>query len=201
MPIARIHSLVEVHLYTALLPCRACSRRGFVIVRTEVRENESGCVLAATASCGKCAEEMPLEFDAGLCESSHLRPECVRRIPVEINPTGRPSELLDVVQWLTLYRMAVDSLDFPPDRKLIRASLIEAGQCLAEALRFYDADSDIPPAASFFRADSLERFREHPELFARQRLLELASALPMTRVHPLPAISTHRPASTIWWLP
>ena len=64
------------------------------------------------------------------------------------------------------------------DRALIRAALIEAGQCLAEALRFYESDSDVPPASAFFAARSLERFREHPELFARQQLVELAAALP-----------------------
>lgn len=195
------HSLVEVHLYAALLGCRACSRRGFRVGQADVEQDDAAIRLHVRAECAACAEPIAFTVDASACGPEHLRPESVRRIPIVINPTGERSDLIDAGQWLTLYGMAVDSAGFPADRKLIRAALIEAGQCLAEALRFYPDDSDIPPPTAFFSAESLERFREHPEIFTRQRLIEWAGALPSSSVHPPAAVLRSRPVSTMWWLP
>lgn len=158
-------------------------------------------ILHATAACGACGDEVRLSFDSTECRPEDLDPASARRIPIVVNRSGRPSEVIDVVQWLTLYGMAVDSAGFPADRKLIRAALLEAGQCLAEALRFYVPDNDLPPQNAFFAAESLERFREHPNLFTRSRLIELSEGLPVSAVNPPAALAWNRPTSTMWWLP
>ncbi|MBI1827521.1 MAG: hypothetical protein HYR83_14190 [Planctomycetes bacterium] len=59
-----------------------------------------------------------------------------------------------------------------------RRLAMEAATCLNEALRFYDDENDLPSAGAFFTDDSRARFREHPQLFSRQRLLNLRAQLP-----------------------
>ncbi len=195
-----VHGFAELTLFAAVAPCRACSRRGLVIGDVRVEQDAAGNSFVADASCAQCGEETSLEIRVRPCDPAHLRPAAVRRIPMIINPTGEVSEWIDAAQWLTLYRMAMEAAAAQPERRLSRAVLIEAGQCLAEALRFYPADSDIPPKSAFFTAETLERFREHPHVFARQRLVELAAALPTSTVDPPVPVLSNRPAGTKWWL-
>lgn len=193
-----VHSLAEAHLYAAMVPCRACSTLGLLITQSHDEDNGASRRLRAKTLCEGCGGETELDFIA--VGGIDLRPEAVARIPVVINATEQPSELLDPGQWLTLYRIAVEAAERIPEKPLARAVLLEAGQCLAEALRFYPADSDVPPVAAFFSAETLQRFRDHPHLFARQRLIELAARLPIQTVEPSAPVGSARPPSTKWWL-
>jgi len=64
------------------------------------------------------------------------------------------------------------------NREQKRRLLIEAAQCLDEALRFYSGENDLPPADAFFHEGSRLRFRQTPEHFSRERLLHLRSKWP-----------------------
>ncbi|NLE57208.1 MAG: hypothetical protein GX616_02525, partial [Planctomycetes bacterium] len=59
-----------------------------------------------------------------------------------------------------------------------RRMRIEAAQCLDEALKFFDEDNDLPPREAFFTEKSYRRFLERPELYTRQRLIEMRSPSP-----------------------
>jgi len=201
MPPARpIHSLAEAHLYAAMLPCPACSGRGFVVVDVQSPPQAGSDSLILVATCSHCAAERSIEVDLSLCPRE-LRPnETVRRLPLVLSAHPEPSALIDVSEWLTLYSMAVEAAGQLTTRTLARGVLIEAGECLAEALKFYHAGSDVPPGEAFFSDETLGRFREHPERFARQRLIDLAAELPVPSTRPPAAITLNRPASTKWWL-
>jgi len=197
-PERTVHSLTEAHLYAAMLPCRACSTLGLLIIQSFEAGDGASRRLRGRTLCEGCGEESELQFAAPA--EVDLRPETVARIPVVINATQHPSELLDPGQWLTLYRIALEAAEKLSDKALARAVRLEAGQCLMEALRFYPADSDIPPVAAFFSAETLRRFRDHPHLFARQRLIDLAATLPVQAAESSAPVSTDRPPSTKWWL-
>ncbi|MBN1492491.1 MAG: hypothetical protein JXA69_21440 [Phycisphaerae bacterium] len=195
-----IHSLVEAHFYAALAVCPACARCGLMIQGTFTVERAGAPVLGASAGCSHCAAETTLAFDTRLCEPADLQSAAIARMPVIVSRVAEPSAAIDVSQWLTLYRMAVESSEFPSERVLIRAALLEAGACLAEALKFYSPDSDIPPPSAFFSEESRARFAEYSHLFIRDRLLDLASGLPTSVTQPPTPVTRNRPASTKWWL-
>lgn len=65
-----------------------------------------------------------------------------------------------------------------PDRQKKRRLLIEAAQCLDEALKFYIDDNDLPPSGAFLHEGSKQRFRQNPGQFSRERLIHLRSKLP-----------------------
>jgi hypothetical protein len=98
--------------------------------------------------------------------------------PPVINPTPEPSRILDLPQWITLFRMISVAAEQQSDKQAARRLRIEAGQCLEEALKFYEPDNDLPPQEAFFQEGSRERLRSHPEQFSRQRLLALRNKLP-----------------------
>jgi len=96
-----------------------------------------------------------------------------------VNPTAEPSQILDLGQWLTLFRMLTETAGHEASMTDARRLSLEAAQCLDEALKFYDdADNDVPPVEAFFGEDSRDRFKAHPEQFSRRRLLHLRSKLP-----------------------
>jgi hypothetical protein len=64
------------------------------------------------------------------------------------------------------------------DKLQVRRFGIQAAQCLDEALKFYLPDEELPGPVAFFNAASRERFRQHPEQFARRRLVEMKLKLP-----------------------
>ncbi|MCK4601561.1 MAG: hypothetical protein KAU28_03795 [Phycisphaerae bacterium] len=94
-----------------------------------------------------------------------------------ISPIDQPSEIIDVDLWLGLAYWLIGQADREsgPEshQHQIRASL-----CLAEALKFYNEDDELPPAEAFFTDLTTRAFTEHPQSFARQRVRDLAAKLP-----------------------
>lgn len=102
-----------------------------------------------------------------------------------INPTHEPSSVIDVVGWLMLHTMiseaartaGTQSMNLSK-RAAVRRMQVEAGQCLDEALKFFDEDNDLPPREAFFTEEHYRRFLDRPELFTRQRLVEMRGHFP-----------------------
>jgi hypothetical protein len=64
-------------------------------------------------------------------------------------------------------------------RAAVRKWYLLARACLDEALKFYDADNDLPPEDAFFSDTSQRQFRDRPAMFARQRLIDLRARRPV----------------------
>ncbi len=168
------NSLVEAYLYLKVTPCASCGRgplRGSEPRLAGEAGGASTVTIAVTCAACRCetTETFHLE-DPQIGEHSTLP---------GINPTDEPSHILDVGQWIVLFRMLTEEAAREADRVQARSLGIKAARCLDEALKFYDEqDNDLPPSEAFFCKTSRARFRESPEQFSRQRLLGMRSKLP-----------------------
>ncbi len=168
------HSLTEACLYLKATPCGSCGRGPLAASQPCVTARPGGTTLATfETTCDACQAVATVTL--GLHEAAQASNDET----TSINPTDQPSELIDVAGWLTLYRMIHEDAAREADRTQARRLDIEAGQCLEEALKFYDeVDNDLPPQEAFFREATRRRFRENPEQFSRQRLINLRAKLP-----------------------
>ena len=118
-----------------------------------------------------CGSEQTFRF---LCESDppESGPDQER-----INPTDRPSRIVDLAQWLSLFYMLAESAASKRDKTATRQAGFAAALCLAEALKFY-GDNELPPVSAFFGSNSMAAFHEHPANFARQKLRDMQARLP-----------------------
>lgn len=169
------HSLAEAYLYLMATPCAACGRGPLSgTAPRPVHRDGRRLHLMMAVSCGGCEARSAITFDlpADAAEST------AGDAPL-INPTSEPSQIIDVGQWLTLFRSIAEAAGRTRDKKEARRLGIEAAGCLEEALKFYDDDeNDLPPPGALFHATSKARFREHPEQFSRRRIIQLRSKLP-----------------------
>ena len=116
-----------------------------------------------------------------------------------INPGAEPSRIIDVAQWLTLFRVVSEAAAAQSDPSESRRLGYEAAQCLEEALKFYRDDSDLPPPEALLHEQSRHQLRERPNLFARSRLINLRAKLPtLTEMEQRLASSGHRRPRK-WW--
>lgn len=169
------HSLAEIRFYLRATPCTSCGK-GPLTQQESVPEtgSKTDCSVIVNASCDTCRFPHTLTFRISPPSISPGETE-----PPTVNPTDQPSRLLDVGQWITLFRVMLDSAEHQDDKPAARKLKLEAAQCLDEALKFYDEeDNDLPPVEAVFTNATRERLRKAPEQFSRRRLLGLRSQLP-----------------------
>lgn len=168
------NSLAEVYFYFMATPCAACGRGP--LKGGDARRMSADAVplrVEVVAACASCGRAERMEFT--LRHGTGMDPQT--RLPT-INPGAEPSTLLDVVAWVMLFRVVTHAAASATDKVEARRLGLEAAQCLEEALKFFDPDSDIPPPHAFFSEVSLQRFRQSPQDYSRQRLLALRQKLP-----------------------
>ncbi len=187
----RVHSLAEAHLYLLVTPCGMC-RHGSVDPSIPQETSCSG-IVRFTATCGNCA---------GTCEyffATDDKPKPVDPLSdcTPINDSPEPSEVIDVAQWITLYNMLLEAGGSTPDAAEQRWLKFRAAQCLDEALKFYVADNEVPPETAFHTGQSKHAYRDHPQRFARSRLLSLRSKLPKVGVEV--GVMSGRRTEKPWW--
>lgn len=180
-----VHSLTEASLYLMLARCRDCGDS--VIPESVPTGPDPSGGLTVPVVCRSCGREDSVSFDisgmdpaeaaVGLAGWSALA-EAGQAPPV--NPTDSPSQVIDVAGWLNLHTMLsatarskMEQATSSADRMVARQLQIQAGQCLEEALKFYDAENELPPDDAFFTEAGREQFREHPEVFLRGRIVSL----------------------------
>ncbi len=95
-----------------------------------------------------------------------------------INPAERPSEAVDLAQWVSLYYLFAEQADAADTPAGTRRAAGRARLCLAEALKFYD-DGELPPETALFSESSRAAFEANPANYARTRLRELQAMLPV----------------------
>lgn len=169
------HSLAEAYLYLMATPCASCGQGPLKGLDARVvSEKERSVTVAIAARCAACQSDTTKAFllPGGLGSEKSGEAAIV-------NPTDEPSRILDVGQWIVLFRMITEAASKETDKTQARHLGIEAAQCLEEALKFYDdVDNDLPPSEAFFTDASRERLREAPEQFSRRRLIDLRAKLP-----------------------
>jgi hypothetical protein len=176
-----IHSLVEARLYLRVRPCDGCGTGPLVTDAGGVRHDAEGHVLIVPVICGFCGMSDEIRFDTGGLDfsDSFVAGWSEEVIDASINPTDDASKVIDVAGWLTLYSLLEADARAAGDRKEARQYHLCAAGCIDEALKFFDADNDLPPADAFFGDNSRSQFRDRPESFTRQHLIDLRNRLPV----------------------
>ena len=169
------HSLAEAYLYLMVTPCRECGKGPLRADDARPEDEDKPTVrLTLRVTCSACDQREDMTF---------VIPADTARVgddtSTTINPTDEPSRIIDVAQWITLFRTITEAASRQTDKQEARRLGIEAAQCLEEAIKFYrDADNDLPPGEAFFHEQSRKRFHDHPERFSRRRLIDLRGKLP-----------------------
>jgi len=167
-------SLAEAFFYLLVTPCRICSKGPLrADLARGVEQNAGSWRIVIPSVCRECGQEY---------EHAFTLPEKPTSLsPTDnptINDTDVPSRLIDVGQWIVLFRMVTEAAAGERDKQQARQLGIEAAMCLEESLKFYNDQSDLPSDDAFFVETSRDRFRDHPEQFSRTRLLALRAKLP-----------------------
>ncbi len=187
-------SVVEIQFYLMATPCRAC-RKGRLNALRQHAEDESS-RLRVDVECAGCQDKTTLEFkldpDAPDSDRNNLYPV--------VNPTDEPSRLLDVGQWITLFRVVLEAASKESDRIEARRLGYEAAQCLEEALKFYD-DNELPPEGAVFTDTTRTRLRDVPQQFSRSHLLAMRAKLPSNTVmqRNIRNQDSDQPQKRPWW--
>ncbi|RJP36435.1 MAG: hypothetical protein C4547_07370 [Phycisphaerales bacterium] len=165
----------EVYLYLMATPCAACGQGPLTGPDRldQVRRADPALIVRLDATCAVCNRAWPMRFrlphGPGVDGDSGI---------AAVNLTDEPSRIIDVAQWLMLFRIIVDRAGRESDKAVSRRLGLEAAQCLEEALKFYDADNDLPPSSALFSEEARRRLADHPQDFSRQRLIEMRAKLP-----------------------
>ncbi|GJQ25866.1 MAG: hypothetical protein HBSAPP02_08980 [Phycisphaerae bacterium] len=182
-----VHSVAEAYLYLQITPCGRCGRGP---VRTQGELTRRGERAGAYEVIVRCEACQASDVKAFVISPPPTRESGERNI---INDTSERSSAVDLLGWLTLFRSILEASEKAADKATARALAWEAAQCLDEALKFYDADNEMPPADAFFSEASRQRFREHPQHFARSKWMERRLKLPNATVR-----TTSAPRRK-WW--
>ncbi len=166
----RAHSRREVQYYLMVTPCPACGKGPWLAAPAEEGSAE------IVAACEGCGHGETFHFVADAIEGPAPDPH-VPGIEA-VNTTEQPSRIIDVGQWLSLFRLFVEAGARETSKFTGRRLGFEAAQCLSEALKFYGDDDEMPPPEALFTESSRRAFRDHPDKFARQRLREMREKLP-----------------------
>lgn len=186
-----VHTFNEAQYYLMVTACEACGKGPWQIDSTDPSPPRAGLILVK-GRCTRCGAQREFRF---LCEDEGSG-EAVRN--EQINPAEKPSRIIDLGQWLSLFHMLIESAASTARKTEARRTGFRAALCLAEALKFY-TDDELPPDSSFFTEKSLTAFREHPEKFARQRLRDMQTKLPSLPRMARSVARDERPQRGRWW--
>ncbi|MCK4660149.1 MAG: hypothetical protein KAV82_11560 [Phycisphaerae bacterium] len=198
IPSLQAHSVAEAHLYLMVTPCKLCGGGRTECVGSRSEASDEQLLLILQTRCEGCGFDS--EFRFHLPESVSPASEDGGELsPARINPTAEPSRIIDVAQWLTLFRVISEAAAAEADAVESRYLGHEAAQCLEEGLKFYDEDNDLPPPEAMFHERSRQQLRDRPALFARPRLIGLRARLPtLTQMERRIQCTGHRRPRK-WW--
>jgi len=169
------YSQVERHFYLMVRRCGRCNSGPFEFVGSEARQEGQWQVDDWEIRCRACKQQEHVLFDQA---ALLVDPAADDKSLLVVNPGREPSRLLDLTQWMALFVRIMQAASSQTDRVESRRLGYEGALCLDEALKFYEPDNDLPPAEAFFSEQTLNSFREHPEHFSRQRLMQMQEKLP-----------------------
>lgn len=168
-------SLVEASLYFLVTPCPMCHSDRLDPQGATTGEDSN--TVRIVGVCRNCGGSESYQFSV-----EHVPPVKDRHDPISgthaINLGPAHSRLIDLVQWVTLHEILLEKVKSEPIPAEARWLRIRAGQCLDEAIKFFDAGADAPPADATFVASSKKRIIDHAERYARSRLTNMRNQLP-----------------------
>ncbi|HUU09277.1 MAG TPA: hypothetical protein VM431_01910 [Phycisphaerae bacterium] len=164
-----VHGVQEEYFYLMVHAC-ACGG-AWQSDSAEVEETGSRVLHRVAARCSRCGAEQTFCFQL----DSHGGPKGPIR---QVNPTGESSRALDVAEWMGLGRFYLGRIERLSDKVDRAQSLLDARQCLEEALKFYSADDDGPPASALWSDKSRRQADEQAEAFRRATLQAMLDRMP-----------------------
>ena len=197
IPPLEAHSVAEAHLYLMATPCKLCGTG-----RTRCEAGRVGTcpvrgLLVLPTRCESCGFDSEFTFSVPDEPVADVADDDLAT--ARINPGATPSCIIDVAQWLVLFRVITEAAAAQSDPAEIRRLGYEAAQCLEEGLKFYPEDTDLPPPEAVFHERSRQQLRERPDLFARSRLIDLRAKLPtLTQMERRLQSPGHKRARK-WW--
>ena len=175
-------SVQEEALYLLIRPCEKCQAGPLQEISRKESDIPVGIDDQFKARCNKCGQECLLEF---------TRPGR--------GTSASQSQLIDVAEWLGLCHHYMDLSQTNPQAEQSHEQIVLARYCLNEALKFYPKDSHLPPPSAFFGRLTDQRFKDHPAVFLKTKLLDLRRRLGVL------ASQSHKPEQTgtgkkrKWW--
>ena len=190
--VLRAHTFNEVRYYLMVTACAECGKGPWEIEET-AETRTPGEANVVRAKCRQCGAERDFVFT---CDA--VLP--TRGAQAEtISLSDRPSRIIDLGQWLSLFYLLVESASAATSKPATRRDGYRAAMCLAEALRFYGGDDELPPASALFTERSAAAFHEHPENFTRQKLRDMQAKLPSTGAMHRNVNRDEDAAGRRWW--
>ena len=183
----RAHSIAEIHLYLMATPCAQCGRgplkseeldRAYAPGPDDEATGsvtQPGSQYSCRATCQSCGHRDTVAF---VLAEGAVKQDPRSLYPI-VNPSDEPSTMIDVGQWIALFRVILERASKESDKIESRRLGYEAALCLEEAIKFYE-DDELPPARAVFCETTRAHLRDHPQQFARQRLLDMRAKLPTT---------------------
>jgi hypothetical protein len=164
----RVHSVQEEYFYLMLHPC-SCGGPW---------RHDSGpdgasadAVHKVEAACHRCKQARTFLF--------RLESGGGAKAPVrQVNPTAEASRAIDVSGWLDLAQFYLGRIARLQDGVERAQSLLDARQCLEEALKFYGPADDGPPASAIWSDAGRAKAAANPAAFRRSKLEEMLSRMP-----------------------
>ncbi len=187
----RAYTLREAQYYLTVTSCPGCGKGPWLVDSTDVRQRPPGLAVIQT-HCKNCQVRREFQF---LCEHETSHNAAGTEV---INPTGRPSRLVDLGQWLSLFYLLVESAASDTSPAVTRREGYQAALCLGEALKFY-GDNELPSESAFFSETTAAVFRKQPEKFARQKLQDMQAKLPALHVMARNVARDERRTNRSWW--
>lgn len=190
-------SVVEPFYFLLVQRCGACGDGPLDACDSRREFHEGTPCRRVTAICRACREKCKFVFDVS------AYPDVDEPAAEALDPIGgpSPSRIIDVSQWLTLFRTIIRAADNSKDKSEVRRLGFEAAQCLDEALKFYAEDEELPGEDAFLSHEAYQLSRQQSGQFTRSRLLSHRDKLPSLDImrRRLQSAEQPKPAAKSWW--
>ena len=164
-----VHSVQEEYFYLMVHPC-ACGG-AWLGDDQPMEETPARVTHHVAARCSRCKAQQTFHFQY---ETPGNLKEPIR----QVNPTADPSRALDAAEWMGLAQFYLGRIDRLTRDVEKAQSLLDARQCLEEALKFYGPDDDGPPAAALWSDASRQKAHRQAKAFRRETIGAMLARIP-----------------------
>jgi hypothetical protein len=165
----RVHSVQEEYFYLMVHPCDCGGP--WQQTGQQVEPTSTGVLHRIATACHRCKKAGAFAFrlDAANTSKAPIR---------QVNPTLDPSLAIDAAEWLGLAQFYLGRIGRLKDGVEKAQSLLDARQCLEEALKFYGPGDDTPPASALWSEASRKKAAASAAAYRRTKLEEMIARIP-----------------------